>query len=161
MTSDLTFETSNQAGDPHKEWGMHNGVVVLVALALVALSVLLEVVQPTSLMDGAPVWAFNIVSGVSFALLLAAGTVMGMLVATRMLQVHVGPRGARMLALWGILAMVLSLVLRAVLFAIDIRLQDAGRLLIFTGQAISNVVAATLAVGAAMVALAFVARLRR
>ncbi len=43
---------------------------------------------------------------------------------------------------------------------VNVQLQDAGRELIFAFLNISNLVTGTMAIGAAMVALAFVGRLR-
>lgn len=160
MTNDLYLETEVDAGGPPKEWRSHNGLVVLAALGLAALSVLLGWVPNTELFAGTPLWVTNFLSTMGFVLMLAAGTVVGMLVATRMLQAHVGPRGARMLALWGIAAVVLSVLLQFGLLMVNVRLQNAGSELIFAFLNISNLVTATMAIGAAMVALALVGRLR-
>lgn len=159
--SEFTVESPDVRNDVQKSWGLHNGIVILASLGLVALSALLEVLQTTPLLGGVPVWGLNVISGMSFALLLAAGSVIGMLVATRMLQAHVGERGAKRLAVWGVALIALSVILQAVLVQTDASLQDAGRVLFFATYGVSNVAAASVAVGAAMVALAFVGRIRR
>lgn len=161
MTNDLDFETATRADEPSREWGLHNAVVVAAALGLVALSVFADWVHNTDLLAGTPLWVTSFLSSLGFVLMLAAGTVLGMLVATRMLQAHVGPRGARMLALWGGVAVLASLLLQLALVMVNVQLQDAGRPLIFAFQTVSNLMAGTMTVGAAMLALALVGRLRR
>ena len=163
MDRDLHFETTADTAGPTKEWGMHNGVVVLVALALVALSVFLGWLPQTDLLAAGPLWAVGFLSSVGFVLMLAAGSVIGMLVATRMLQAHVGARAARILTLWGLAALVGALLLQAGLYALSILWMSTdpgipGNLVI---QVASSVVTGTMAVGAAMIALAFAGRLHR
>ncbi|MDO5735241.1 MAG: hypothetical protein Q4P15_02075 [Propionibacteriaceae bacterium] len=160
MSNDLEFEPETTTGEGSKQWGMHNGIVVLAALGLVALALLLEMVPQMVLAAGIPFWLLSFLSSIGFVLMLAAGSVIGMLVATRMLQAHVGERGARMLALWGIAALVASLMLQAGLLAVRIGLQAQAAIpLDFAITAIQYFVTGTIAVGAAMVALAFVGRL--
>ncbi len=159
MTNDLEFEIETEG--VNREWGIHNGVVVLAAAALVALSILLEWMGQTDLLSGAPLWALSVLSSVAFVLILAAGSVIGMLVGTRMLQAHVGPRGARLLALWGIAALVVSLLLQAALIAVRVAWQTEPPVSIDLAiQVVSYLVTGSIAVGAAMIALAFVGRLR-
>ncbi len=159
--NEVHFETGADTEDPPKQWGLHNGLVVLVALGLLTLALLLEWIRPTELFVGIPLWADGVLNQLRFVLILAAGTVIGMLVATRMLQVHVGPRGAKMLALWGIVAMVLAAMLQSGLVLFNAYLQDAGRPLTFAFLSISELLAGSMAIGASMLALAFVGRLRR
>lgn len=162
MTNDVDFEVETDAVGPDKEWGIHNGVVVLAALGLVALSVLLEFGRDTEVFAKTPPRVSGSLSSLGFVLMLAAGSVIGMLVGTRMLQAHVGPRGAKKLAVWGIVALALSLLLQAGLVALNLAWQTQPQILPYlVMQAVSNFVTGTMAVGAAMVALAFVGRLRR
>ncbi len=161
MTNDLEFETDADEAGPAKQWGLHNAVVVLAALGLVALSILFDVVRSAVSLPATPVWVDSFLSSVGVVLMLAAGSVIGMLVATRMLQAHVGADGARRLMVWGIVALAVSVFLQAGLFMVDLGLQDAGRPLIFAALSVSNFITGTMAVGAAMIALAFVGRLRR
>jgi len=93
MTKELHLETGADAAEPQKEWGLHNGLVVLAALGLVALSLLLGWIIDIGLFAGPSLWSDWFLSQMRFILMLAAGTVIGMLVATRMLQAHVGPPG--------------------------------------------------------------------
>jgi len=65
-----------------------------------------------------------------------------------------------MLALWGIVAMVLSALLQSGLLLVNVQLQDAGLPLIFAFLNVSELVTGSMAIGASMVALAFVGRLR-
>jgi len=160
MTNELHLETGADAAEPQKEWGLHNGLVVLAALGLVALSLLLGWIIDIGLFAGPSLWSDWFLSQMRFILMLAAGTVIGMLVATRMLQAHVGPRGSRMLALWGIVAMVLSALLQSGLLLVNVQLQDAGLPLMFAFLNVSELVTGSMAIGASMVALAFVGRLR-
>lgn len=153
------LETGTDTEESPKQWGLHNGVVVLAALGLLVLALFLNLIRPTELFAGMPLWADGVVSQVRYALILAAGTVIGMLVATRMLQVHVGSRGAKMLALWGIVAMVLSASLHSALFVFNLYLQDAGLPLMFAFLSISELVTGSMAIGASMLALAFVGRI--
>lgn len=159
MTNELHLETGADAVGPQKEWGLHNGLVVLAALGLVALSLFLDWVSRTGLLFGTP-WIDSSLNQMRFVLMLAAGSVIGMLVATRMLQAHVGPRGARMLALWGIVAMVLSALLQSGWHLLNFQLQEAGLSLMFAFLSVSELVTGTMAIGASMIALAFVGRLR-
>ena len=159
MTNELHLETGADGAGPQKEWGLHNGLVVLAALSLVALSLFLDGVSRSGLLFGTP-WIDSFLNQVRFATMLSAGTVIGMLVATRMLQAHVGPRGARMLALWGIVAMVLSALLQSGWQLLNFQLQEAGLPLMFAFLSVSHLVAGTMTIGASMIALAFVGRLR-
>ncbi|MEO7588002.1 MAG: hypothetical protein ABIS84_08240 [Arachnia sp.] len=159
MSNDLEFETQPEV---RNEWGMHNGVVVLAAMGLVALALLLGWVTSTDLFAGAPLGVLGVLSSLGFVLMLAAGSVIGMLVGTRMLQAHVSSRGAKALALWGTGALAVSLVLQAGLVALTLMWQAQQQMPASTlVQGLSNLVTGTMAVGAAMVALAFVGRLRR
>lgn len=161
MTNELHFETEAETAEPQKEWGLHNGLVVLAALGLVALALLIDWVQSTGVLFGRFVWIDNFVNQLSFVLMLAAGAVIGMLVATRMLQAHVGPRGAKLLALWGVVVLVLSSLLQSGFFLANVQLQEAGLPLVFGFHSVSELLAGTMAIGASMIALAFVGRLRR
>lgn len=160
MTNELHLETGTAAAGRRREWGLHNGLVVLAALGLVTLSLLLDWVMDAGLLTGPSLWMGWLLSQMRFILMLAAGTLIGMLVATRMLQAHVGPRGARLLALWGIVAMVLSALLQAGLILLNLQLQDAGLPLLFAFLNVSELVTGSMAIGASMIALAFVGRLR-
>ncbi len=160
MENDLEFETESDVVGPTKEWGMHNGVVVLAALALVALSVLVTTVRNSAVLPETPVWVDGFFGDMGFVLMLAGGTVIGMLVATRMLQAHVGADGAKKLVVWGIVALAVSVLLQTGLSIGDLGLQDAGRPLIFATLGVSNFITGTMGIGAAMIALAFVGRLR-
>lgn len=158
MANEVQLEAETGAEQPRREWGLHNGVVVLVALGLVALSLVLDWVGRSGAFFST--FVDTLLSQMSLVLKLAAGTVIGMLVATRMLQVHVGPRGARRLALWGVVAMVLSALLHSSLYLVGAQLQEAGQPLIFAFLTISELITGSMAIGASMIALAFVGQLR-
>ena len=160
MTNELHLEPAIDATEPRREWGLHNGLVVLAALGLVGLSLVLEVVYRSGLLFGTP-WIDSFFSQVRFALVLGAGTLIGMLVATRMLQAHVGPRGAKRLTLWGVVAMVLSAALQSGWHLLNFQLQEAGLPLLLAFMSMSELLTGTMAIGASMIALAFVGRLRR
>ncbi len=133
---------------------------MLAAVGLLAVALLLEWLRPTELFAGMPLWADGVLSQVRFALILAAGTVIGMLLATRILQVHVGRRGANILAVWGVVALVLAAMLQSALVLFSVYLQEAGRPAIFAAVSISELVSGSMAIGASMLALAFVGRIR-
>lgn len=99
MASALQFEDASDTSSSQKTWGLHNGVVVLAAVGLVVLSLLVQLLQYTPLLEGAPQWLFSLVGQISHALLLGAGAVIGMLIGTRILQTHISTRGARLLTL--------------------------------------------------------------
>ena len=61
---------------------------------------------------------------------------------------------------WGIVALAVSVLLQTGLSIGDLGLQDAGRPLIFATLGVSNFITGTMGIGAAMIALAFVGRLR-
>ena len=161
MSNDLEFETHTTPGEVQKQWGMHNGIVVLAAVGLAALSMLVQWLPQTQPFSGLPLIVFDFLSTMGFVMMIAAGSVIGMLVATRMLQSHVSDRGAARLALWGIAALVASLVLQTGLLAIRVFLQMQPTVpMDLAISLLSSLLQGTIAVGAAMVALAFVGRLR-
>ncbi len=163
MTSELTFEASSETSGSQKVWGLHNGMVVLAAVGLLVMSMLLGLLQRTQLLDGAPVWAFRFLGQISWALVVGAGAVIGMLVGTRILQAHVSTRGAKLLALWGVVAIAVGMVSQALLVSTALQPDEAGNgmrfLSQFLGQLLSSV-QVLVNIGAVMIALAFVARLR-
>lgn len=161
MSSELTLEPSERT---QKEWALHNGVVVLVAVVFLGLSVAVDSLRFASILEGAPEWVFSIVGQSSGLFLLAAGALIGMLVGTRLLQAHVGPRGARLLALWGVAAIAIGIVLQTVLFRIVAQNSMPGVEVLITFPLYDGLLsffATAVNVGAAMLALAFVARIRR
>ena len=163
MTSELSFEASSPTGEPQKVWGLHNGIVVLAAVGLAVLSSLLQLLQYTELLVGAPDLLLALMGQFSGALLLSAGAVIGMLVGTRILQAHVSTRGAKVLAVWGVAVIAAGMILQAVMFAIDWQAGELAPGLVFLSRFLGQLlsfVGVFVNVGAAMLALAFVARLR-
>ena len=164
MTSALTVEDSGETHTSQKVWGLHNGIVVLAAVGLGILSSLVQLLQYTEPLAGAPDFVLSLMGQLSGALLISAGAVIGMLVATRILQAHVSARGAKVLALWGVGVIALGLILQAALFAIDWQASELAPGLLFLSRFLGQLlsfVGVFVNVGAAMLALAFVARLRR
>ena len=110
-----------------------------------------------------PGWAFSFLGQITWALVIAAGAVIGMLVGTRILQAHVSTRGAKLLTLWGVVAIASGMVLQALLVSLVLQPNEAGRDMRFLSQFLGQLlgsVGVLVNVGAAMLALAFVARLR-
>lgn len=163
MTSELTVEASSDTSGPQKVWGIHNGIVILAAVGLLALSILLELLQRTQVLEGAPVWAFRVLGQVSWALVIGAGAVIGMLVGTRILQAHVSTRGAKLLAVWGVVAIAVGMVSQALLVSTVLQPDQAGTAMRFLSQFLGQLLSSVqvfVNIGAVMIALAFVARLR-
>lgn len=77
-----------------------------------------------------------------------------------MLQAHVSTRGAKKLALWGVVPLVLSALLQSGLFMVNFQLQETGLPLTFAFLTVSEVLTGSMCIGGSMIALAFVGRVR-